>query len=1684
MQSHTSVGFYRSLALIFSFLLIIAAVTWGGSIVRAQTEEGSGSEIPSEEVEKAPEEKTETPVDDDTDDGASQDDDDADSSGDGEGNEDDKETDEPQDDPTDGNDTGTSTEPTTPVEPVDTDKDGVADESDNCPLDANADQVDADEDGLGDACDDTDDSTPVLDSPVLESQSSGEEKKEEPQDEGEFPAKEGDADSDGIPDDEDNCALVANPDQEDSNRDDIGDACDEAGIGGGPEIEFAPQARFAIQSFVIPMVDMCEYEGNGEYSSDSVLKAVALLHAIFHGNDIIEPFFYGLFNLQYFPGLNWDEEGQAIFNNGCQPVEEISCLLEDQDAIIIDTFSRDDSATLGSTESDNGATPTPWITVEGDWEIINEEAVRTGGGNNRVMTVVDSGVSDAAVEVVLSNVPNAVNQAGVGLVFRYTDTSNFWYLHADPTRWYSLEKYEAGVHVQVATAPVVPADGDTIRVLLDGPFISIYVNGELYASVNDSFNEDAEMHGLKGTYWADETDASYDNFIITETLGQCVDESYDWGDAPDASVGGMNFPTTNANSGARHLVVPGIFLGVLIDADNDGHPHDGAIGDDVFDGNDDEDGVEFTSPLTPGATSTATVTASVDGYLSAWFDFNLDGDWDESDENIFSAYALTAGENYLTFPVPEHATQDTGISRWRFFTTIDEDVSYEGEVSDGEVEDYVFSFQAEIQQCTLTVVSDEKTEIEGEPAVLITPHPSWPSISGASWIWNEEVDGTGSHTPDEETLTFIREFVLTGEPVSVELDITADNHYTAYINGNLIGTDGDWNDVENYVIPVDDLIVGTNVLQIVVVNETRPDGYTGPNPGGLLYRLVVEGETDDACVEPDPEPTTSSVTICKLEDSLVGHALPDWTVMLLGEELETVEVNSDGTLASSQVLPADDYLFVANGVYNYRNAVGSTTDAAFSMRSYEGDPNDPEGHPYEPWVDVNDLLSPGYLGITVDGDIPGTDWGTVFNPLHQYALAYTSDGDAASFKIWDDGYNDNFGSLFVDIYESDESFVGVTEENGCVTFEDVPFGTYQLDEIMQDDWEFVESSADKDGNVEVDAETEEFYIVNTMVDGGGDEEDESEIIEPLVGEIVGDETTDLVAYYADENDDDNDNVQWAVRAGTCAAGTDTVFGNVDGFSTPFTWDSTNFFATIDMTGLDEGMYCFVFNPTEDAGDTNQRLTREFFHEVDGGGKEETSETIVVSPTSLNGWYFWDDVADTPSATELAGEYEFVFGPATPPQGDGSVQMTVDVDDGSNDGNNERWNIATNQFAGLSLGEIEDMAFETYQPDSNPGSINRAIYLNFDVDFYNSVVNGYQGRLVFVPADNQAISQNTWQEHDALNGMWRWSGFADAGNQWPDGNTDVLRSWSDIVSAFPDAEVFDESFTGQLLFRAGEPYADGFVGSVDDFLFKIGTHTTTYDFEPEDVGSDEPTLTLVKEIIGGDDDTFSFELSGVTSTSTDITTDGGEGSVEIVLGVGTTTITELLEQDWDLEDVVCEYYGDSEGVSVEGGHEIYAEEGDHITCTFTNEYVGGNSPTPSTGGGSGNSTSSARRSGFSGGGGEVLGATTDNNFCPFLLSYLHIDHQNDPSEVNKAKAFFNSYLGLNLPLDGTFDQGLFGAVVNFQNMFKPDILDTWAEQFDINDNPTGYIYQTTKWKINSIMCPGYEAFPDLMLDSNV
>jgi len=154
---------------------------------------------------------------------------------------------------------------------------------------------------------------------------------------------------------------------------------------------------------------------------------------------------------------------------------------------------------------------------------------------------------------------------------------------------------------------------------------------------------------------------------------QGVNAILDFGDAPSF------FPVQLADNGARHMVQSGIFLGNGVTTEPDGIPSETATGDL-------DDGVLFTSPLIPGGTSVVRVSASAIGVISAWIDFNLNGNWNDVGEQVFADHPVKKGASSLSLQIPAWALTGPTYARFRFSTT--GGLSHSGQAPNGEVEDY------------------------------------------------------------------------------------------------------------------------------------------------------------------------------------------------------------------------------------------------------------------------------------------------------------------------------------------------------------------------------------------------------------------------------------------------------------------------------------------------------------------------------------------------------------------------------------------------------------------------------------------------------------------------------------------------------------------------------------------------------------------------------------------------------------------------------------------------------------------------------------------------------------------------------------------------------------------------------------------------------------------------------------
>lgn len=347
------------------------------------------------------------------------------------------------------------------------------------------------------------------------------------------------------------------------------------------------------------------------------------------------------------------------------------------------------------------------------------------------------------------------------------------------------------------------------------------------------------------------------------------------------------------------------------------------------------------------------------------------------------------------------------------------------------------------------------------------------SSDPANFVETQVADDLSRATP--HTIKFVIDFV--DGPLQA-VPAPANDVVEIYVDGALVHTGTTWENYYRYDNESNPTLVDTSrTVDSLIIRAGGSAVPANDEEGFLFDNMSIETK-----MTPGPVVETSAVTVCKYADTYPENTpLEGWTLTLTGDQVGETSVLPTGDSYTISGVPAGSYLISASGEYTYRSTAGAeNSDAQFSER----DPGDSVyGGPYAPWVDVNTFPSPytGWLGVMMNGSF--TNWGSVFSPTHEYAMATTTlaDGDL-SFAILDDQYTDNSGQVDISIAHH---FSGVTDENGCVTFPAVPEGDYVFAEVSQEGWTPVEEESDL-GEVVVDDETETFVAVNFNEEFGDD----------------------------------------------------------------------------------------------------------------------------------------------------------------------------------------------------------------------------------------------------------------------------------------------------------------------------------------------------------------------------------------------------------------------------------------------------------------------------------------------------------------------------------------------------------------------------------------------------------------------
>ena len=340
----------------------------------------------------------------------------------------------------------------------------------------------------------------------------------------------------------------------------------------------------------------------------------------------------------------------------------------------------------------------------------------------------------------------------------------------------------------------------------------------------------------------------------------------DWGDAPNSS-----YPTKASSNGARHVLGSGLELGVTADPESDGHSGSGDGDDD--DGFNDDDGVVFNSALQAGETITIDVTATAAGRLDAWIDFNGDGDWSDSGEQIFDTRSLSAGENRLTITVPSGANQGDTYARFRLSSA--GGLNFTGNAPDGEVEDYLVTIVGAIAAVDDSYSSEGDLNVTandlpaGDVKILKFEQPSEGTVtdnfdgtlnfdegSGFSGSTSfdytiafeqDKVDGSSTDAGDEfgHAVALSENFAIVGVP---EEDNTNGNNAGAAYLFERTG-DRQWTQIKKFTAPDgvanDRFAFSVDIDENTVVIGSRMSDVEATNDGAAYIFRKNQGGTDN-----------------------------------------------------------------------------------------------------------------------------------------------------------------------------------------------------------------------------------------------------------------------------------------------------------------------------------------------------------------------------------------------------------------------------------------------------------------------------------------------------------------------------------------------------------------------------------------------------------------------------------------------------------------------------------------------------------------------------------------------------------------------------------------------------------------------------------------------------------------------
>lgn len=172
--------------------------------------------------------------------------------------------------------------------------------------------------------------------------------------------------------------------------------------------------------------------------------------------------------------------------------------------------------------------------TSGGWDTVQKEDGTTGYVPNGYRIFVNkskwyfwsipskvSKITDARIEVDTTKVAGP-DENEIGIICRYKDDNNFYFLTIGSNGSYSINKTKEGKDnfigmdkIQFAGQKIRTGNANNhLRADCIGNELSLYANGELLTTVTDTEFTDGEVGLIAGTYDTPGTDVLFQNFVV------------------------------------------------------------------------------------------------------------------------------------------------------------------------------------------------------------------------------------------------------------------------------------------------------------------------------------------------------------------------------------------------------------------------------------------------------------------------------------------------------------------------------------------------------------------------------------------------------------------------------------------------------------------------------------------------------------------------------------------------------------------------------------------------------------------------------------------------------------------------------------------------------------------------------------------------------------------------------------------------------------------------------------------------------------------------------------------------------------------------------------------------------------------------------------------------------------------